>query len=185
MHVHIRSRPIPIVTGSSVLKTEEEKVRLKALLTQYTMEWFSTASNIKNSHPFVTKFDETIEGGDRHVVHVTDSIPICCGCVTSSQSFVTSYVTPREDTTSLLWTSTIPHFQRYSTIFSIEHNNDEDTYAILDSVEYSLQWYVIPLQWYIRSQITTSHQHILDTACDCIGRQLNQHLTTHSSSSSS
>lgn len=140
------------------------------------MEWFSTASNIKNSHPFVTKFEETIESGDRHVVHVTDAIPLCCGCATSNQSFVTSFVAPREDTTHLLWTSTIPHFQRYSTIFSIEYNDADDTYAILDSVEYSLQWYVIPLQWYILSQITVSHQQILNAACDCIERQLDQHF---------
>ena len=73
MYVQIRSRPISIKTGSGALQTEEEEeARLKAILTQYTMEWFSTASNIKNSHPFVTKFDETIESGDRHVVHVTE-----------------------------------------------------------------------------------------------------------------
>lgn len=177
MHVQIRSRPISIKIGIGALPTEEEEeARLKAILTQYTMEWFSTASNIKNSHPFVTKFDETIESGDRHVVHVTEEIPLCCGYTTFNQSFITSFVTPREDTTSLLWTGTIPHFQRYSTIFSIEHKKADDAYVILDSVEYSLQWYVIPLQWYILSQITTSHQQILDAACDCIERRLNQHL---------
>jgi len=172
VNLFIRSRPIAITDGA----LQADGVQLKAILTRYLLEWFSNSSNIKNSHPLVTKFEETIERGDLHVVHVTDKLPLCCGCVSFNQSFVTSFVAPRKEDTSVLWTSTIPHFQRYSTTFSIEYDDADDTYAILDSVEYALQWYMIPLQWYVLSQITASHQHLLDTARDCIERQLNEHL---------
>lgn len=173
--VDIRSNAINILVDQFDQISIDETTKL---LTKLMMKWFSNINNIKNAHPLIESFQETIsyinnenESNELHEIEIIDKLPIYCfGYI--YQTYQTSFILPKEDDITMLWISTIPNFKYFRTNFTIEYNKLTNEFCINDRTSFELNWYMHPLYSYIIYQLKTSHIELLNNACTDIEMQL-------------